>query len=335
MSTPPEAIDSAPCEESLGALTARPGHLTLSDWTTVRLAGKDRAAFLHNMCTNDIRSLAPGSGCEAFLTDVKGKIVAHVFALAADDELLLVGVPGLGPKMTSHLDRYVIREDVQLEDRTASIGWILVAGRGADSVVEAIGEVPAAAFESPWSHREASLDGTAIRIVRCDLPWTGGWLIGCPAESLTRLKQRLLAAGATVANERDWLALRLESGWPLEGVDFDASNLPQEIGRDAQAIHFRKGCYLGQETIARIDALGHVNKRLATVRIAGELPPEGAAELTSDSTPVGRATSVGWSPTLGVTLGLAMVKRGYYEPGQQLTCGTAQAAVVQTPAVPR
>jgi folate-binding protein YgfZ len=114
-------------------------------------------------------------------------------------------------------------------------------------------------------------------------------------------------------------------------VDFDGSNLPQEVGRDAQAISFRKGCYLGQETVARIDALGHVNKRLCTVRLVAEA---GAGdELFVGDKSVGRVTSASYSPQLDTWLALAMVRRGHNEPGARLACHRQPAEVISTPAV--
>ena len=138
---------------------------------------------------------------------------------------------------------------------------------------------------------------------------------------------------AVQCDDRIWNALRIESGWPLFGVDFDGSNLPQEVARDAQAISFRKGCYLGQETIARIDALGHVNKRLATVKFAGDEPPPPGAELTADGQPAGHVTSSCWSPKLGRPLALAMIRRGCNDPGAELQYDGQAAKVIPTPAV--
>jgi tRNA-modifying protein YgfZ len=142
-----------------------------------------------------------------------------------------------------------------------------------------------------------------------------------------------LSLEATIAcDEQVWQAIRLESGWPLFGVDFDGSNLPQEVNRDAQAINFRKGCYLGQETIARIDALGHVNKRLATVRIEGDEPAV-RGELTAGDKEAGWLTSVAWSPRFESWLGFAMLRRGVNDPGTKLACGNQPAEVLPTPAV--
>jgi hypothetical protein len=135
-------------------------------------------------------------------------------------------------------------------------------------------------------------------------------------------------------SECGWNALetlRIESGTPLLGVDFDERNLPQEVGRDAQAISFTKGCYLGQETVARIDALGHVNQRIAGVRFGGDAPPFAGTELTRGGAAVGRVTSAAWSPRLAAPLALAMVRREHGAPGTALESALGPCEVVALP----
>jgi folate-binding protein YgfZ len=324
-------MDSAPSHDVDPPFSSA-GHVALERWETVQVAGRDRATFLHNMCTNDIRALADGSGCEAFFTDVKGKIIAHTYILATADELLLIAVPGVAERLIPHLDRYVIREDVQLADRTTDYAWTLLAGRASAVALEVAAADPRT-LSGPWSHVQTEVGGVRIRAVRCDLPWPGGYLAACTPDMCQQFRRILSEIGVPLCSEADWHALRIESGWPLQGVDFDDSNFPQEVGRDPQAISFRKGCYLVQETIARIDALGHVNKRLATIRIDGGLSPILiGSELRADGDPAGRVTSSAWSPTLNSMIGLAMVKRGFNEPGRRLTAADISAEVVPTPA---
>lgn len=294
------------------AATTTSAGVPLSGWTTVRLTGADRALFLHNMCTNDIRSLSASQQTEAFLTDVKGKIVGHVIVLAEPDQLLLLTVPGQAERIMSSLERYIIREDVQLFDDSA-YAWALDVG-------------PAAAKHCLGVTRAVKVD---CLLAPCLQIWSGGLWIGKTLEPNFPSAQQ-----STGNDELLWNALRIESGWPLFGVDFDGANLPQEVGRDSQAISFRKGCYLGQETIARIDALGHVNKRLATVKFAGDEPPTPGAEVTADGQTVGHITSACWSPKLGSPIALAMLRRGHNDPGAKLLCDDKRAEVIPTPAVP-
>jgi folate-binding protein YgfZ len=279
------------------------GGVRLDDWSTLAITGADRVKFLQNMCTNDIRALAVGDSCEAFLTDVKGKIVGHVIVFAREDSLLLLGVPGQAARWSAHLDRYIIREDVQLADATERFQWSIVIG----------------------GRSEAELGDLGRALGPCRQLWTSGVWVAMESEGKD---VRPLTAEVSDAV---WHALRIESGWPLFGGDFDSSHLPQEVSRNAQAISFRKGCYLGQETVARIDALGHVNKQLATVEAADEL--RAGDELSASGQVVGHVTSAAYSPRRKAWVGLAMLRRAHNEPGATLRCREAAAQVVPTPAV--
>ena len=148
----------------------------------------------------------------------------------------------------------------------------------------------------------------------------------------------LANAGAVPAGADAFEMARIEAGTPLYARDISDKNLPQEVNRDALAISFTKGCYLGQETVARIDALGHVNRVLVGVRFAGSEPPPPGTELTvteaqgsEGKATVGAVTSAAYSPRLGSSLALAYVRRGHTQPGTQLTSSAGPAQVVSLP----
>ena len=126
-------------------------------------------------------------------------------------------------------------------------------------------------------------------------------------------------------------ALRVEADMPLFGVDFDASNLPQEVARNDRAISFTKGCYLGQETVARIDALGHVNQELTGVRFEGAEVPAAGTELTHGGSVAGRVTTATFSPRLDGPLALAMVRREWLAPGTRLETPVGPCDVIMLP----
>ena len=311
------------------AAIAGAGVVRLRDWSTVRAGGGDRASFLHNMCTNDVRRLTPGDGCEAFFTDVKGKIHSHGILLAGDDAIQIVAMPGTAERLMPQLDRYIIREDVKLADESANLAWLLVFGERARKIaVAALGEGAVAGLDAAWSHRNVAVAGAAATVVRCDLPWTGGFLLGCSPAALDALEGQWTGAGGTLGGEELWQTIRVESAWPLWGVDFDASNLPQEVSRDAQAISFRKGCYLGQETVARLDALGHVNKQLVAVAFAEEDVPPAGTELLHNDQAAGRVTSSCWSPRAAKPQAICMVKRGAAAVGSTLHWSGGAGSVV-------
>jgi folate-binding protein YgfZ len=143
----------------------------------------------------------------------------------------------------------------------------------------------------------------------------------------------LVAKRFVLAGPQAFETARIESGMPRYGVDFNEENLPQEVGRDREAISFTKGCYLGQETVARIDALGHVNQRLAGVRFFGSGVPSGGTELAREGRIVGSVTSAAFSPKLDAPLALAMVRREANSPGTRLSSAAGECEVVALPVV--
>lgn len=317
------------------ALTVGCGCAWLVDWTTVAVAGSDRQSFLHNMCSNDIRRLEPGDGCEAFCTDVKGKIVAHVFVIAQQDQLELLTVPNQAETLCAHLERYIIREDVQLEDQTQQRSWLLCSGTQTAEAVAGLIPEKHDKLHSAWQNKVFEFEGRPGLVVRCPLFWPEGFLLRCETEEQATLSeflhQRNSAMCEVVSNSNagDALAaVRIESEFPWFGVDFTAANFPQEVNRDSQAINFNKGCYLGQETIARIDALGHVNQKVVSLLFAGDATPPKDLELRLGDKHVGRVTSACWSPRAQRPLALALVRRGANDLGTELESDLGPAAVV-------
>ncbi len=291
------------------ALRSGFGVVELVDWSSVTLTGADRQAFINSFSTNEVKKLAPGEHCEAFLTNVKGKVLGHVLMHCRDNELVLITVPGQATKIIEHLDRYIIREDVQLADSTARRRYVLVAG--GDSAGKGLNH------------------DTWIRWHVLHTPVCG--LLEATPERPSAMLVELQSAGARACNYAAFDALRIEAGMPLFGVDFDEENLPQEVGRDELAISFTKGCYLGQETVARIDALGHVNQQITGVRFAAPNYPAAKAELTHDGTTAGHVTSVTFSPQLQAPLALALIRRQWLSPGTTLDSPVGPCEIVELP----
>jgi folate-binding protein YgfZ len=269
------------------ALTRGSGVVDVSDRTKLELRGADRATFLHNFCSNDIKRLQPGQSCEAFVCNVKGHVLAHIHVLCRDDALWLDTVPEQAERLTAHLDRYLIREDVQIADRTNDLAAFLVTGESTDGF--AIAAAPRARLL--WLEKGSQPQGTV-----------------CSREALN--------------------VVRIEQGFPWYGIDISDENLPQEVDRNEQAISFTKGCYLGQETVARIDALGHVNKTLCQVAFTGTTIPTAETVLSSGDKVVGRVTSAAWSPKHSAPSALAYIRRGSSDPGTKLSSSAGDATVL-------
>ncbi|MBI3865115.1 MAG: aminomethyl transferase family protein [Planctomycetia bacterium] len=288
----------------------------LSHWTQLELTGADRAKFLHNFCTNDIKALAPGNGCEAFVTNVQGKILAHLFVYAGEDSLFLISAPGTGPRIVDHLSRYQINEDVAFRDLSAERGLVLLAGPCAATTLRDVGcEVQ---LFVNGQHQRVQWGPAELRVFRNDLLRLSGFLGSAPPEIVRDFSSTLVRAGAVPAGAGVFNALRIAAGFPLYGVDLAETNLAQEANLTAQAISFSKGCYLGQEPIARIDALGHVNQQMRILRLdAGPVPAAGTEVLTADAEPrpIGRITSAELSYATDRPIALAFLKRNYDTPG--------------------
>ena len=276
------------------ALTHGGGVVDLSDRTKLELRGADRVKFLNSFCTNDIKRLASGQSCEAFICNVKGHVIGHVNVLAREEALWLDTVPGQAAKLLAHLDRYLIREDVQLADRTADYRALLITG-------------------------QQDSGGFAVAMA------------GPPANLLWLKENEPLPGPFMPCSQAALEIVRLELGYPWYGVDITDDNLPQEVERTSQVISFTKGCYLGQETVARIDALGHVNKTLCGVAFTSEVVPAAGIELHSGEKVVGQVTSAAWSPQLGRPLALAYVRRGHNTPGTALQSSLGEATVAALP----
>ncbi|HUY88858.1 MAG TPA: glycine cleavage T C-terminal barrel domain-containing protein [Pirellulales bacterium] len=311
------------------ALAKAAGLVDLSARTRIELSGEDRAAFLHNLCTNEIRKLPPGAGCEAFLADARGHVLFHVFVVCRPESLLVETMPGDEARLLAHLDRYLIREKVTLAARSQETSELLVAGPNAAEILARLASV--ALPEPRLGSAEIDLAGCQALVVRTELIGAGGFLVIGDRADGERLWRALHAAGARPCGFEALETARIEAGFPWYGIDISDKNLPQEVGRDELAISFVKGCYLGQETVARIDALGHVNKLLVGVKFAGDGAPTAGAELKAAEQTVGEVASACYSPRFQAPLALAYVRRGHNEPGARLESSFGAAEVVKLP----
>lgn len=278
----------------------------------VEVTGPDRARFLHNLTTNDVKRLAVGVGVEAFVTSPQGKTLGHVTILAAEDRLLVRADAPLFPDVLAHLRKYGLFDDVAIEDVSAATFELHLAGPEAEAMAQ-----------GRWEHLPPPGDLThradgSLRLVRETILGAPGLTLIGPAGEAESVAKALLDAGSVALDAASAEALRIEAGTPLFGRDVTPENLPQEVGRDARAINFVKGCYLGQETVARLDALGHVNKILRVLRLNGTevVPPDGAT-IEGDGKPVGRVTSAAFSPGANAPVALGYVRTSHASPGSR------------------
>ncbi|MDQ3767914.1 MAG: folate-binding protein [Actinomycetota bacterium] len=297
------------------------GLVDRSELGKLALTGTEAKTFLTGQVTNDIEALEPGHGQYAALLTPKGKILADLRVLDTGEELLLICERAGLQALFDTIRRFSLGHDVQLHKRTVQQGlWSLV---GPGSAVVAGGDANAAGEEHVnW---RASIAGVDCLVVRTDL----GLDIVCSAEHTERLRTALISSGAVEVSEDAAEVLRIESGRPRHGVELDETVIPQEAGLNDRAVSFTKGCYVGQETVARLHWRGKPNRHLRGLRLSAPAPV--GTELLRGEKVVGRIASAVESPVHG-PIALAFVRREA-SPGDELALRDteASATVVELP----
>jgi len=319
--------------DALSALSHSAVILDRTDRARVLVTGASSAKFLHNLTTNEIKRLAVGRGVEAFVTSPQGKTLAFVTVYAepggghlvrSDPDGLRLGLP--------HLQKYGVFDDVAIDDLAPTTAELHLAGPDARSMLEARAGLT---LPEPGELRltvNPAAHGPIRLIAESPLGVPGFTLIGHP-DDLADLDLEPNAPGLPRVDSETAESLRIEAGTPAYGRDLTPDNLPQEVARDSTAINFVKGCYLGQETVARIDALGHVNKTLRGLRLTDDdpTPPAPGSPLEFGGKGVGAITSSAVSPRRGVAVALGYVRTAASAAGTEVTVidgGRRRPAVV-------
>ncbi|MBN8249497.1 MAG: aminomethyltransferase family protein [Verrucomicrobia bacterium] len=305
------------------------------------LTGADRVRLLNGQVTNDVRALAVGRGCAAAFCTPKGRLVADVAILALAEELLLDFEPGLTAALIERLEHHIVAEDVQVVDVAPHYGLLTFQGPGTGTLLQRLELFPG--IPEPKFAVSAASDPTLGDLYLVNRPRAGapGADLFVPVDSQEAVLDHAAAAardlgGCLVGFEALDLA-RFEAGIPRFPVDMDESHLPPEAGLDREAISYSKGCYTGQETIARIRTYGQVTKSLRGLRFpdGARQPPAKGDPLFHNGRQVGQVTSARLSPRHGALLAMAYVRREANTPGTELQWRTAGGEVpVQVVALP-
>lgn len=267
--------------------------VTLQDRTQLEIFGSDRVTFLHNFCTQDVKKLTAGTGAEAFITSHQGKTLGYGNLFALEDRLLYDTTPGQAEQIRQHLDRFIISEQVEFQDRSSQTVVLWIAGNAASAAIsallgQAVPTVPLAHKSLAWTSGGTKY-GISIRCgITAKMPY---WMLAIPAETAADWQAALISAGAAQQSPETLTAFRIAANIPEYGTEVLDDNLPQEICRDAEAISFKKGCYLGQETVARLDALGHVNRVLRRIVFSGPAHVSPGLSLAASEKEVGKVLS--------------------------------------------
>jgi folate-binding protein YgfZ len=279
-----------------------------SELGKLALTGADARSLLAGQVTNDIEGLLPGTGCYAALLTNKGKMLTDLRVLHTGDELLLICERvGLQP-LFDQLRRGAIGWDAELHKRTLQHALLSLLGPRARAVAGAQ-DLPG----DEHANARSTLGGAPVVLVATDL----GVDVVCEAEDAPRVRDALMATGAVPADEDVAEIARVESGRPRYGIDLDDTTIPQEACLNERAVSFTKGCYVGQETVARLHWRGKPNRRLRGLRLSAPAPS--GATLRLGEREVGRLGSVADSPAFG-PIGLAIVRREA-GPGDTLAVG--------------
>ena len=285
--------------EGYEALRHGAAWMDLSARGRIVVRGRDRARLLHAITSNEVKKMTPGAGCYAFLLSPQGRIQADLNLFCFEDRFLIDTEPEVRENVYRHIKRYIIADQVELEDVTQQTGAIGLEGPGAAAVLTSLSApVPGA----DYSHLTWDL-ATAAAVTLTGQP---GFRIYCASENVADTVRRLESAGAKPATSEDARLVRIENGKPRYGEDIRETSLVQET-QQMHAVSFTKGCYLGQEIVERVRAQGHVNKKLMRVELDGSEPLAAGAKTTVDGAEAEITSSV-FSPASGRVVALAYVR---------------------------
>jgi folate-binding protein YgfZ len=290
-------------------------------WTEIlELRGADRQRFLNAYVTCDVKGLAAGQGAYGFFTNPQGRVLADLAVAALADRLWVELPAGHREAMAEHLRRFVIADRVEMA-ALADVVALTLAGPGAEAVLQALApgvEIPAA----PWGHVRMALAGAEGAVVqragRLGVPAFTLWVGAAEAAGM---KAQLERAGVPTVSPQALEVVRTEAGCARFGIDFGPQNFPQETGA-ADGVSYTKGCYLGQEVVARIHYRGGVQKTLCGLIFDGiAAPPTAGTPLLFDGREAGTVGTALASPALGRLIGLAILHKRATEPGARLEIG--------------
>lgn len=293
--------------------------IDLSTRGKIRVTGQDRARLLHAMSTNDIKNLQPGKGMYAFFLDTKGRILVDTYIYNFGESLLLDTEPETGGKLRDHLNKYIIADDVHLRGETAE--WTAIGLEGPASIAAAV-ELGVSVPDTEYAIRDYG-SGFAAHVAS-----TGpqGIRIFLPLVESDQFVQRLTAAGIPQANAGDARTVRIENGKPRYGEEISDRYLVHET-QVIHAVHFNKGCYLGQEIVERVRSRGQVHRLLTSVRIQTDTPPAPGTKLLANGETVAEIASAAFSPALGEVVALAYVRSHALQNRPEMTVAETEPAV--------
>ncbi len=324
----PAAVSFGDPRRELTALRTGCGIYELGWQGKLVVSGGDRSRWLNGMVTNNVRDLAVNRGNYSFLLNPQGRILGDLNAYNRGEIFLLTSdLPQL-PKLREFLDRYIIMDDVELTDISEKLGSIGIAGPAAVGVLQRFG---APVDLEPGEVRDCTFEGTGYSLVRGTLGAPASYEIWASPGQLPRLWKALVSAGAVPAGAQALEWLRILHGIPRYGQDITERYLPQETGQ-THALHFAKGCYIGQEIVERIRARALLHRGFTGLQLQGALPAIGA-EISAGGKKLGEITTTATIPFAEDerSVALGYIRKESSEPGTQVQAGDTSATVSALP----
>jgi len=299
--------------------------------SVIALRGPDRARYLNAILTNNIQSLAEGQGTLALLLNPQGHILAELEVYAVGGRLVTLSHASVRERTVTTLDKYIIMDDVELEDLTDQVGSFAIEGPHAAAIVQqtcgiALGDLPDLAI------RDITIEGISCHFLRRSHFGELGAEFIARREALPLLWQRGLAKVRAQGGEpigMDALnSLRLEARVPWFPADFNDTVIPHEAALEETHISFTKGCYTGQEIVERVRSRGHVNRQRVNLGFSTPNPPPAGMKLRAGGAEVGTVTSAAFSPAASRAIGMGYVRREQNSPGSRLELDGGIAEVI-------
>ncbi len=302
-------------------------HLDAVGW--VQVSGGDRVRWLNGMVTNNVQQLADGAGNYNFFLNAQGRIQGDGYIFAQADSLLIETQASQIATLIPYLDHYIIMDDVELKDITGTRSGMTIIGPQSTAVLSQLG-LDISELK-PLQLREISWNGRKVSVIHTYSPLVPRYEVWADEATMDGLFQALQTAGTILATSQDLESLRVFEGTPRYGTDIRDRDLPQETSQ-ARALHFSKGCYLGQEIVERIRSRGNVHRAFHAFRLEGELPAAGAV-LEAAGKPVGELTTVAAIPfdNRSVQLALGYIRREALERGGPISYPGGTATSITPP----
>jgi folate-binding protein YgfZ len=293
----------------------------------LKVTGSDRVRFLHGMLTNTVEALVPGQGNHTVTTTPQGHTLTDLNLYCLDDAFLLETEPGIQQKLMSVLDKFLIADDVALEDVSEQFAIIGVQGPNAKQVIgDSFGQLPGELL--PFESVTIDFESVSLLVICHSFTGEQGYEVWVTREAASTVWPALEDSGAIPVGLEAIEILRVEAGIPKYGLDIDERVMPQEAGIPS-AVDFAKGCFIGQEALAKMQNLGKPRRYLCGLSSEGDTPLEANIRLSVDGKQVGWTTSSVVSIHNGRISGMASIRRGYQTEGQQIRLEDGRCARVE------